>query len=81
MSILVENPLQQIQELASKYRVTYQVGPNDELAASFTRLSGDEVQMDQNEFLILELRRRGHITPLEALKLQAAYLHQIRSKP
>ncbi|MBX3168186.1 MAG: hypothetical protein KF760_12280 [Candidatus Eremiobacteraeota bacterium] len=81
MSILLENPLQQIQELASKHGVTYQPGPNDELAATFTRLTGDEVHMDENEFLILELRRRGHLTPLEALKLQAAYLHQSRPKP
>jgi hypothetical protein len=65
-----------IRALAAKYHVAYTETPADVLAHHITRLSGDEVQLDETELLLLALRRAGHIDGLDAVRLLAAYLHR-----
>jgi hypothetical protein len=68
-----------IRNLAQKYRVAYIQTSNDALAHHITRLSGDDVELDEIEQLLIALQRGGHLTRMEMVQLQASYLGE--SKP
>ena len=46
------------------------------LAHHITRLSGDDVELDEIEQLLIALQRARHLTRTELVRLQASYLRE-----
>ena len=67
-----------IRKMAQKRRVAYIPTPHDVLAHDITRLTGDAVEFDEIELLLIALQRVGHLTRIEAVLLQASYLREVR---
>ena len=67
-----------IRKMAQEYHVAYVRMPRDELAHHITRLAGDDVQLDEIEQLLIALQRSGHLSRVEMVQLQAAYLREAR---
>lgn len=63
-----------IRELAERHQVRHAETSEDVLAHHFTRLSGDDVELDEAGRLLLALERGGHLTGEEATRLHADYL-------
>lgn len=63
-----------IRALAERYNIRYAITGADILGHHITRLSGDEVNLDEAAFLLLALERSGHITSAEAARLHGDYL-------
>ena len=59
-----------IREMAQEHHVTYVRTPRDALAHHITRLSGDDVELDDIEQLLIALQRSGHLSRIEMVKLQ-----------
>jgi hypothetical protein len=68
----------QIRKLAREHHVAYVRTSRDALAHHITRLAGDDVQLDEIEQLLIALQRSGHLSRIEMVKLQAAYLRESR---
>jgi hypothetical protein len=51
----------------------------DRLANVFTRLSGDEVELDETELLVISLKRAGVLTKSEALTLIGRHIVEKRT--
>ncbi len=64
--------------LANKYRIAYAETATDILGHQITRLAGDDVALDDTVLLLLALERAGHVSPTDAVRLHADYLHQIK---
>ncbi len=64
----------EILALARVHGIAYQPTALDDLGNVITRLAGDDVQLDEPGFLLLALRRAGHITSSEAARLHGKYL-------
>jgi hypothetical protein len=62
--------------LARAHGVVYQPDALDDLADAFTRLAGDDVELDDTELLLLALERAGCLSTDEADRLHVAYLEQ-----
>jgi len=80
VSIVVENKqlvIRQIQAMAQGLQISYEASPYDQLGVLFNRLSGDDVELDDVELLLLELERRGHISPELAVRLHSSYLNAL----
>ena len=77
---MIEIPTQNVEafilDLAAKHGVRYVKGPYDDLADTLTRLSDDEVVMDDVERLLIALARAEVVTTRETLSLQLAYLRE-----
>jgi hypothetical protein len=67
-----------IQDLALRHHVAYVPKPSDRLAHHITRLSGDDVKLDEVEQLLIALQRAGHLTRAELIRLQASYLREAK---
>jgi hypothetical protein len=67
---------ERIHALARDHGVVYQPDPLDDLADAFTRLAGDDVDLDETELLLLALERAGCLSTKEADRLHVAYLEQ-----
>jgi hypothetical protein len=67
-----------IHDLAEKYKVAYTQTATDLFANQITRLSGDDVEFDETELLLIALQRAGHISRIDAVLLQADYLAQAK---
>lgn len=67
-----------IRRMAEEYHVAYVLTSNDTLARHITRLAGDDVQLDEIEQLLIALQRGGHLSRIEMVQLQAAYLREAR---
>jgi hypothetical protein len=65
-----------IRKMARDKRVTYLRSERDVLAHHITRLSGDDVELDEIEQLLVALQRNGYLTRTEMVKLQASYLRE-----
>jgi hypothetical protein len=65
-----------IRALAKRHKVSYTQTANDVLAHHMTRLSGDDVVLDEIERLLIALQRAGHLSRIEVVRLQASYLRQ-----
>lgn len=65
-----------IRQLAERHGVKYVRTHGDELAETFTRLSGDDVTPDEIELLAIALKRSGVITGREMGELIAMYLNE-----
>ena len=67
-----------IRNLAARHGVAYQETGYDVLADQITRLSGEDVQLDPTELLLVELERSGYIEGKEATLLHADYLRTVK---
>jgi hypothetical protein len=67
-----------IRKMAQEHQVAYVRTSRDSLAHHITRLAGDDVQLDEVEHLLIALQRSGHLSRIEMVKLQAAYLREAR---
>ncbi len=65
-----------IRALAQFYNIAYHPSHLDNLATDITRLSGDNVTLDDVEYLLIELGRRGVISRRTALAMQHGYLKE-----
>jgi hypothetical protein len=63
-----------IRALAERHKVAYRPTPADRLGHDITRLSGDEVEIDESARLLLALERAGHLTSVDAARLHGDYL-------
>jgi hypothetical protein len=63
-----------IRALAERYQVTYRQTASDVLGSHITRLSSDDVVLDEPAQLLLALRRGGYISSQEAARLHGDYL-------
>ncbi len=63
-----------IRTLAATHNVAYVETAADVFGRNVTRLSGDDVELDEPEQMLLALRRAGHITSAERARLHGAYL-------
>jgi hypothetical protein len=68
-----------IENLAEQHHVTYRVTPSDQLAHHITRLAGDDVAFDPIEQLLVGLQRAGHLSRVQAVRLQARYLRETKT--
>ena len=67
-----------IRELARKHHVRYVRTGNDTLADHITRLAGDDVELDEIEYLLIALQRGGYLSRSELVRLQANYLNEAK---
>lgn len=67
-----------IRKMALEHHVTYVHTSRDTLAHHITRLAGDDVHFDEVEQLLIALQRSGHLSRMEMVQLQAAYLREAR---
>ena len=65
-----------ITDLANQYNVTYVRTFYDELAATITKLSDDEVEPDDIENLLITLKREGILSGKDMLSLLVNYLRE-----
>ena len=63
-----------IRALAERHHVRYRQTALDVFGSHVTRLSGDDVTLDEPALLLLALRRAGHISSEEAARLHGDYL-------
>jgi hypothetical protein len=62
--------------LARAHKVAYRPNALDDLGDAFTRLAGDDVELDDTELLLLALERAGCVSTEEADRLHVAYIRQ-----
>jgi reverse gyrase len=67
-----------IQNLAEQNHVTYHMTDSDRLAHHITRLAGDDVELDPVEQMVIALQRAGHLSRIQAVRLQARYLRETK---
>ena len=65
-----------IRALAEQHKVAYTQTATDVLGHHITRLSGDDVVLDETELLLLALERAGHVSGVDAVRFHADYLHR-----
>lgn len=65
-----------IERFAAARGVVYQRTRLDDLAETITRLSGDDVQLDPTEKLLVTLKRKGHLSGPQIMRLLANYLKE-----
>jgi hypothetical protein len=67
---------ERILALARAHSVAYRPNALDDLGNAITRLSGDDVELDDIELLLLALERAGCVSTDEADDLHIAYMRQ-----
>ena len=67
-----------IRKMAEEHQVAYVRTSRDAFAHHITRLAGDDVQLDEVEQLLIALQRAGHLSRMEAVRLQASYLREAK---
>ena len=67
-----------IRKMAQEHHVTYVHTSGDALADHITRLASDDVQLNEVEQLLIALQRSGHLSRIEMVKPQAAYVREAR---
>jgi len=67
-----------IRDMAAKHNVAYVPTRSDLLANDITRLSSDNVRLDEVECMLIALQRAGHIDRNEVIHLQARYLREVK---
>jgi hypothetical protein len=65
-----------IRMLAAKHKIVHLKSSLDEWADTVTRLSGDNVQLDDVELLLVELSKAGIISGSDRTMLQVKYLNE-----
>lgn len=70
---------QHIFELSKLFDVSYTQTDNDRFANEVTRVSDDEVNLDQTELLIIALQRAGILSKSEVVPLIGRHIVEERS--
>lgn len=65
--------------LAAKHGITAELDRTDNMANTFSRLSGDEVRLDEIEILLVHLARKEIISHEELFSLVEQYLDESKS--
>jgi hypothetical protein len=65
-----------IRRLAERNHVAYVQTANDVLANDMTRLADDDVKLDPIEQMVIALQRAGHLSRVQAVRLQLRYLRE-----
>lgn len=68
----------QVRRLAETHNVTAELDAVSRMAATITRLTGDVVELDNVEQLLVNLKRKGILSKSEILTLQGEYLQEKR---
>jgi hypothetical protein len=58
--------------------VAYVQTERDRLTDDLTRLAGDDVKFDEIEHLLIALQRDGHLSRIQMVQQQAAYLREAK---
>jgi hypothetical protein len=69
-----------IRQMAEQHGVAYVRTESDRLAHHITRLTGDHVELDEVEQMLIALQRAGHVSRAELLTLQASYLREAKQR-
>ncbi|MGY2167449.1 hypothetical protein [Pseudomonas gingeri] len=69
----------QVRSLAETYKVSAERDGMSRLAVTFTHLSGDAVELDNIEQLLVNLKKKGILSKSETLAFQGRYLEEKRS--
>jgi len=67
-----------VRRLAQSHNVTAEPDDISRMAVAITRLAGDEVQLDNIQLLLVNLKRKGVLSKSEALTIQGEYLQEKR---
>jgi hypothetical protein len=67
---------QTIQQLADQHGIVHHHSVLDKLGETFSRLSDNEVELDETEWLLVELDRANILTGVENTLLHSQYLRQ-----
>lgn len=67
-----------IERFATARGVVYKRTALDDLAETITRLSGDDIQLDPTEKLLVTLKRQGYLTGPQTMRLMLNYLKEKR---
>jgi hypothetical protein len=67
---------QKIDLLAQENNLVHSHSQLDEIGATFSRLSDDEVELDRTQWLLVELNRAGILTGKDNSLLHAQYLQE-----
>lgn len=67
-----------VRRLAQSHNVTAEPDDISRMAVAITRLAGDEVQLDNIQQLLVNLKRKGVLSKSEALNIQREYLQEKR---
>jgi prefoldin subunit 5 len=68
----------QVRRLAEAHNVTAELDVISHMAGSIARLTGDIVELDNVEQLLVNLKRKGVLSKSEMLTLQGIYLQEKR---
>lgn len=69
----------QVLALAEEHGITAELGRIDNMANTFSRLSGDDVKLDKIEVLLIHLVRKEAISQEEMFSLLEGYLDESKS--
>jgi hypothetical protein len=67
---------QTIQQLAEQHGIVHQQSPLDEWGTAISRLSDSEVELDEMQWLLIELNRAGFLTGQDNAQLHFQYLQE-----
>ncbi|GAB3408882.1 hypothetical protein GCM10027361_15570 [Erwinia aphidicola] len=67
-----------VRRLAQSHNVATEPDDISRMAVAITRLAGDEVQLDNIQQLLVNLKRKGVLSKSEALTIQGEYLQEKR---
>ncbi|WP_236188215.1 hypothetical protein [Pseudomonas paraglycinae] len=70
----------EVRKLAKNNKVTASRDGMSRMAVGITRLSGDVVELDGIEQLLVNLKRKGVLSKSEILALQGRYLQERRAQ-
>lgn len=69
----------EIHKLAQKHNITHQHSPLDRWADNISRLSDAEVELDETQWLLVELNRAGILTGRDNMLLGVRYFDERKS--
>ncbi|MEO0015258.1 MAG: hypothetical protein RLZZ535_3647 [Cyanobacteriota bacterium] len=67
---------QKIQQLANQHNITHHHSQQDEWGNTISQLSDSEVELDETQWLLIELGRAGILTGKDNTLLHAQYLKE-----
>lgn len=76
MTFMKNSVSEKVFEMAKTHGVEYKKTRLDAWANDVTRLSGDDVELDEVELLLLALCRAGHLSGREMLEFQNEYKNE-----
>jgi len=68
----------QVRRLAKAHKVTAELDDLSRMAVVISQLSGDDIELDDVEQLLVNLKKKGVLSTPEVLTLQGRYLEEKR---